>query len=126
MSDDTLQIELVSADRVVWSGQASQINARTVEGELGILANHAPLLSLLAAGVVEIDPIDGDHFKVAVSDGFISVADNRVSILSEDAFLASEIDLDKARAELEAAEESEDEEAARRAEAKIRAVEKPS
>lgn len=126
MSDDTLQIELVSADRVVWSGEASQINARTVEGELGILANHAPLLSLLAAGVVEIDPIDGDHFKVAVSDGFISVADNRVSILSEDAFLASEIDIDKARAELEAAEENEDEEAARRAEAKIHAVEKTS
>lgn len=126
MSTDTLQIELVSADRVVWSGEASQVNARTVEGELGVLPNHAPLLSLLAAGVVEIDPIEGDHFKVAVSDGFISVADNRVSILSEDAFLASEIDLDKARAELEAAEENDDEEAARRAEAKIRTVEKTS
>ncbi len=123
MSDDTLQIELVSADRVVWSGEATQINARTVEGELGVLANHAPLLSLLAAGVVEIDPVEGEHFKVAVSDGFISVADNRVSILSEDAFLASEIDLDQARAELEAAEENDDEEAARRAEAKIRTVE---
>ena len=44
---DLLQIELVAADRVVWSGQASRVIARTVEGDLGVLSGHAPLLSLL-------------------------------------------------------------------------------
>ena len=126
MSDDTLQIELVAADRVVWSGQASQVIARTVDGDLGVLPNHAPLLSLLVPGVVEITPIEGAPFKAAVEEGFLSVANNRVSILSEDAFLASEINLEAARADLAAAEKDENEDASRRANARIRAVEKTS
>ena len=127
MSDDTLQIELVAADRVVWSGQASQVIARTVDGDLGVLPNHAPLLSLLVPGVVEITPIEGAPFRAAVEEGFLSVANNRVSILSEDAFLASEINLEAARADLAAAaEKDEDEDASRRANARIRAVEKTS
>src|SRR5690349_17057725 len=90
---DPIQIELVAADRVVWSGQAREVIARTVEGDLGVLAGHAPLLSLLVPGVVEIYPFDGgDTVRAAVDEGFLSVADNHVSILSEDAFLASEID----------------------------------
>ncbi|CAN5270159.1 F0F1 ATP synthase subunit epsilon [soil metagenome] len=127
MSDDTLQIELVAADRVVWSGAATEVLARTVDGDLGVLANHAPLLSLLVPGVVEIHPVEGDKFRVAVEEGFLSVADNRVSILSEDAFLASEINLDQARAELASALEGADDEddiAVKRAEVKVRAAEK--
>ncbi|MDQ3158367.1 MAG: F0F1 ATP synthase subunit epsilon [Actinomycetota bacterium] len=126
MSEDTLQIELVAADRVVWSGQATQVIARTVEGDLGVLANHAPLLSLLVPGVVEITPTEGAPFRAAVEEGFLSVADNRVSILSEDAFLADEINLEAAKSDLAEAESAEDEDAARRAEARIRAVEKTS
>jgi len=121
---DSLQIELVAADRVVWSGQASMVIARTVEGDLGVLPNHAPLLSLLVPGVVEITPTEGAPFKAAVEEGFLSVANNRVSILSEDAFLANEINLEAARADLATAESADDDAAARRAEARIRAVEK--
>ena len=123
---DPLQIELVSADRVVWSGQASGVLARTVEGDLGVLADHAPLLSLLVPGVVVISPIDGNEIKAAVAEGFISVANNRVSILSEDAFLADEIDVAAVRAELEAAEAAEDETAILRAGAKLSLVDKAS
>lgn len=124
---DPLQIELVSADRVVWSGQASEVLARTVEGDLGVLADHAPLLSLLVPGVVVITPLEGEaDIKAAVAEGFISVANNRVSILSEDAFLADEIDVAAARAELEAAEADEDETAILRAEAKLSLVDKAS
>ncbi|GAA3511950.1 F0F1 ATP synthase subunit epsilon [Aeromicrobium panaciterrae] len=124
---DPLQIELVSADRVVWSGQASEVLARTVEGDLGVLADHAPLLSLLVPGVVVITPLEGEaDIKAAVAEGFISVANNRVSILSEDAFLADEIDAAAARAELEAAEADEDETAILRAEAKLSLVDKAS
>lgn len=120
----TLQIELVAADRTVWSGQAREIIARTVDGDIGVLAGHAPLLSVLVPGVVRIIAEDGNIVFGAVSEGFLSVADNRVSILSEDAHLAEEIDAEQAKAELHAAAEAEDYPEVRRLEAKLLAVEK--
>ncbi len=123
---EPLQIELVAADRVVWSGQAKEVMARTVAGDLGVLSGHAPLLSLLVPGVVEITPLEGDVVRAAVDEGFLSVADNHVSILSEDAFLASEIDAAAVKAELETARAGGDEAAVRRAEAKLRLVDKTS
>lgn len=126
-SGAALQIELVAADRVVWSGQAREVIARTVEGDLGVLVGHAPLLSLLVPGVVEIHPLDGDdRVLAAIGEGFLSVADNHVSILSEDAFLASEIDTAAVTAELEAATAADDSDAVLRAEAKLRLVDKAS
>src|SRR3954447_21122642 len=119
-----LQIELVAADRVVWSGQASEVLARTVDGDLGVLANHSPLLSLLVPGVVEITPLEGEVVRAAIDSGFLSVADNHVSILSEDAFLASEVNAVAAKAELEAAQAADDADAVLRAEAKLRLVDK--
>nr|MCW2727028.1 synthase subunit epsilon [Aeromicrobium sp.] len=125
-SDKALQIELVAADRVVWSGQAKQVMARTVAGDLGVLSGHAPLLSLLVPGVVEITPLEGDVVRAAVEEGFLSVANNHVSILSEDAFLAPEIDAAAVKADLDAARADEDDDAIRRAEAKLRLVDKTS
>ncbi len=93
-SDRTLQVELVAADRTVWSGQATMVIARTVEGDVGILRGHAPLLSLLTDAVVEITAEEGDVVVAAVDGGFLSVAADRVSILSERAVLAEEIDVD--------------------------------
>lgn len=121
-----LQIELVAADRVVWSGQASEVLARTVDGDLGVLANHSPLLSLLVPGVVEITPLEGEVVRAAIDSGFLSVADNHVSILSEDAFLASEVDAAAVKSELEAAQSAEDAEGVLRAEAKLRLIDKAS
>lgn len=122
----TLQIELVAADRVVWSGEAREVIARTAEGDIGVLTGHAPLLSLLVPGVVEIFPVEGDTVRAAVSEGFISVAADRVSILSEDTFLADEVDESAATAELEKARSSDDDLAVRRAEAKLRLIGKAS
>lgn len=90
---EALHVELVSADRVVWSGEASEVLARTVEGELGILRGHTPLLSLLAESAVEIVPVSGQggggsRVKASVDGGFISVANDRVSVLSEHVTLA--------------------------------------
>lgn len=121
-----LQIELVAADRVVWSGQASEVLARTVDGDLGVLANHSPLLSLLVPGVVEITPLEGEVVRAAIDSGFLSVADNHVSILSEDAFLASEVDATAVKADLEAAQAAEDADGVLRAEAKLRLIDKAS
>jgi F-type H+-transporting ATPase subunit epsilon len=125
---DPLHVELVAADRTVWSGEATIVVARTTEGDVGILPDHAPLLGLLADGVVEIRTPSTECYVAAVYGGFLSVAQNRVSILAEFAELSHEIDLEKARRDLErahaAGEDDEDAlEAVRRAETRIRAVE---
>src|SRR6187549_2030573 len=101
---DALQVELVAADRTVWSGEATMVIARTVEGDIGILRGHAPVLSLLTDAAIRIDASDGEVVHAAVDGGFISVAQDRVSILSEHAVLADEIDLSAERSALEAAQ----------------------
>ena len=133
MSDDLLQVELVAADRLVWSGEAKMVIARTTEGDVGILPHHAPMLSLMVDGVVDVQTVDGETWVAAVDAGFLSVANNRISILSEHAEMSHEIDLENARADLERAKasgeyatEAEAQEAVRRAEARIRAVERAS
>ena len=75
--------------------------ARTTEGDVGILPNHAPLLSSIIEGVVDVQTAEGETWIAAVDAGFLSVADNRVSILAERAEMSHEIDLEKAREELE-------------------------
>lgn len=127
---EPLQVELVSADRLVWSGEAAQVIARTTEGDVGILPGHAPLLSLLVSGVVDVQTTEGETWVAAVSAGFISVAANRVSVLAEYAEMSHDIDLEKARHDLEraqAAGESNNDAAVehvRLAEARIRAAER--
>ena len=130
MADKVMQVELVAADRLVWSGEASMVIARTSEGDVGILPDHAPMLSLMVDGVVDVRTAEGETWLAAVNTGFLSVAGNRISILSEQAEMSHEIDLERARADLErarAAGEDADEaqEAAARAwaEARIRASE---
>jgi len=86
---DALHVELISTDRIVWSGDASFIVARTVDGEIGILRGHTPVLSLLDEGKVEITPTSGAKFEASVDGGFISVAHDRVSILAEHAELGA-------------------------------------
>jgi len=129
---DALMVELVAADRMVWSGEATMVIARTVEGDIGVLRGHAPVLSLLTQAIVEITAEDG-HTVFAVADGgFLSVANDRVSILSEHAELATEVDVDEARALLEDAKGGhfragdETERRIRMAEARIRVVERDS
>ncbi|TCJ31130.1 F0F1 ATP synthase subunit epsilon [Nocardioides jejuensis] len=130
-TDKLLTVSLVAADRVVWEGEATMVIARTTEGDVGILPNHAPLLSLMVDGVVDIRTPQGETWVAAVDAGFLSVADNRVSILSEHAEMSHEIDLEKARHDLERALAAGEDngsatEAVRKAEARIRAVEKAS
>jgi len=78
-----LNVELVSPQERVWSGQAKFISARTIEGDLGVLPDHAPLFGVLVDGVVRIDGVDGTSTEFSVHGGFISVSNNRVSILAE-------------------------------------------
>ena len=133
MSDALMQVELVSADRLVWSGRAKMVVARTTEGDVGILPGHAPMLALMLDGVVDVTTENGESWVAAVDAGFLSVAKNLISILSEHAQMSHDIDLEKARTELERcrAEGASDDDAARKAQeawaaAQVRAAERAS
>lgn len=122
----TMHVALVSPERELWSGEAASLFARTLEGELGILPNHAPLFgALVDGGVVRIDAESGS-VTAAVQGGFLSVADNKVSVLAEWAQFADDVDVDAVRAELADAEAAGDDPAAvkraRRARAQLKAA----
>lgn len=122
----TMQVDLVSVERPIWSGEANAVYARTSEGEIGIMPGHAPLLGALAPGwLVRIQQADGVEQRVAVHGGFLSVRSDGVSVLAELAESSDEIDVARARAALERAGTGTDEEsvAARdRALARLRAA----
>jgi F-type H+-transporting ATPase subunit epsilon len=76
-------VELVSPSQRVWSGQAEMVSARTIDGDLGILSGHTQLFGVLVDGTVTIKGTDGSTTDFNISGGFLSVANNRVSILTE-------------------------------------------
>ena len=78
----SLNVELVAADRKVWSGEASMVRARSTEGEIGIMPGHTPLLSVLIEGDVVIHGTDGDQ-TASVDGGFLSVDHDNVTIVAE-------------------------------------------
>lgn len=78
-----LSVVVVSADREVWSGEASRVVARTTEGEIGILAGHEPLLGLVAGGEVRILTTEGSTVRAQADGGFLSVANDRVSVVAD-------------------------------------------
>jgi F-type H+-transporting ATPase subunit epsilon len=100
----TVHVELVSVERLLWSGDATMVIARTTEGELGVLPGHAPLLGELApGGVVRIQQEGGEELTFAVHGGFLSVTEDGVSILAEIAERSDEIDVARAQQALERA-----------------------
>lgn len=120
-----MNVELVAPDRVVWSGEAEMVSARTTEGDIGILANHEPMLGVLVEHPVRIKREGEDELVAAVLGGFLSVTRDSVSVLAESVELADEIDASEARQEYDRASGSDDDEdkaAARRAAARLRTV----
>lgn len=99
-----LTVEVVSATGIAWEGKALSVIARTTEGDIGIMADHEPFLAGLVPCAAEVLTVDGMREIVALDGGLISVADNRVSLLSQFARIAQEIDLSAAEHELAAAE----------------------
>jgi len=101
----TMQVELVSPEKVVFSGEATQVITRTLGGgEIAFLPGHAPFLGALTENHTRITLADGSQLDVAVHGGFVQVADNKVSILSDIAELADQIDRGRAMAAKERAE----------------------
>jgi F-type H+-transporting ATPase subunit epsilon len=102
----TLRVALAVPDGEVWAGPAEMVIAKTMDGDIGVLTGHAPVLGILAPGsVVRIRPEEDGAAEVsaAVSDGFFSVAGDRVSILARQALLGPDIDTAAAQAALDEA-----------------------
>ncbi len=125
-----LRVEVVSPERTLYSGEADMVLARTTEGEIAFLTGHVPFIGSLGVGRVIIrTPEGGDEILAAVHGGFVEVNDDKVTVLSDTAELAGDIDVDRARRALEAAEEGGDEEeddveaAKRRAELRLELAE---
>ena len=117
----------MAVDRKVWTGTGKLVVVKTPEGELGIMANHEPVLSLLVNGVVRIETSDNQKVAVAVHGGFVAVDSNNVRVLAEVAELGSDVDVDRARAALARAKEAgldspEELAAAHRAESRLKAA----
>jgi len=104
-----MSVELVQPEGELWAGEAQLVIARTLDGEIGLLTNHAPVIGILAEGsTVQIrpqNPSDPDVFA-AVSGGFMSMADNRVSILARQAQLGRDVDTTATQAALDQALEA--------------------
>ena len=100
----TMQVAFVVPDRELWSGEARTVIAKTTEGDIGVLTGHAPVFGVLAEGsMVEILTDEAEPVRAAVSGGFLSVADDQVSILAAQGQLAGEVDADRAQQELDTA-----------------------
>ncbi|MDI6022021.1 F0F1 ATP synthase subunit epsilon [Leucobacter sp. UT-8R-CII-1-4] len=84
-----LKVSVVSAHTEIWSGEANQVVAKTVEGEIGILGGHEPLLALLASGEVRVTAADGGKIVVDAEDGFLSVDHDTVTIVASKAALVA-------------------------------------
>jgi len=78
-----LHVELVAADRKVWEGDAAKVSARSVDGDLGILPGHTPLLGVLVTGDIRIDTSGGQRQSVTIDSGFLSVDHDRVTVVAE-------------------------------------------
>src|ERR1700689_2777244 len=98
-------------DRSLWSGSAEMVIAKTIDGDIGVMTGHAPVFGILSPGsVVRIREVPGDEspgdvVRAAVRDGFLSVTDNRGSILASSGELSGEGDASAAQADLTAATE---------------------
>jgi F-type H+-transporting ATPase subunit epsilon len=124
----TLQVELVSPERILYSGEAEMVVCRTAGGgEVAFLTGHAPFLGALDTGLVRVKTSGGEEVA-AVHGGFVEVRDNRVIVLSDVAELAKDIDTARAqRAKDAATGDDEDAVAARaRAEARLNAASRAS
>ena len=82
-----LNVSLVSADAEVWTGEASLVVAKTVEGEIGIMSGHEPVLAILASGEVRITREDGSKVLANAQDGFLSMEGETLTIVAGNAAL---------------------------------------
>jgi F-type H+-transporting ATPase subunit epsilon len=103
----SFQVDIVTPEAVVWSGEAELVTARTTEGDIGVLADHQPTMAALATGAIKV--VHGDGITIAgIHGGFLQIFRNQVTLLTDRAEL-TEGTVEEARraaAELRESEES--------------------
>ena len=114
-----MDVDIVAVERKVWSGKATFVFTRTTTGEIGILPRHIPLVAqLVDDAMVRVEREGEDDLRIAVDGGFMSVTDDGVIILAEDAEFDSEINADRAKQDAD----SDDPQVAARGRARLRAL----
>ena len=101
MSEMTIRV--VTPDKLVFDGEAQRVFARGIDGDFAILKNHIPMMTPLGVGELRIDTGSESHY-VAIDNGILEVSKNHINILSNDALLAEDIDVARAKMELEQSE----------------------
>lgn len=101
---EMFELKIIEPDGMFYEGQASFLEFASVMGEMGVYANHIPLTTILAPGVVKIHN-DGQVKKAAVMGGFIEIQKDRITVMAEDAQWPDEIDVERAKAAKKRAEE---------------------
>ncbi|HWJ98969.1 MAG TPA: F0F1 ATP synthase subunit epsilon [Acidimicrobiales bacterium] len=97
----TMTVQVVSPERILWSGEAEMVTARTIEGgDISFQTGHAPFVGALQTGKVTIRPGDADPIVFAVHGGFVEVSNDEVSLLSDVSEAADQIDVERAQAAL--------------------------
>lgn len=95
----TLQVQLVSPERILWTGDAEMVTARTIDGgDISFLTGHAPFVGALEIGKVLVRPQDGADVEFAVHGGFVEVSNDEVSLLTDVSEAADAIDVERATA----------------------------
>ncbi|MEX0700262.1 MAG: F0F1 ATP synthase subunit epsilon [Acidimicrobiia bacterium] len=83
------RVDVVSPEATVWSGEATFVVARTPDGEIGILADHEPVLASLVTSAVLVDGVDGTRTTIGVHGGFLQVYENQVTLLTDRAQIST-------------------------------------
>ena len=99
MESTSINLEIVSPDRKVYSGEVKSVSAPGIEGGFQVLSNHAPYVTTLGIGKVKIESTDGSELIYAISGGIFEVSKNKATILAESIESQEEIDADKVKAE---------------------------
>ena len=101
---DLFELKIIEPDGMFFEGEASFLEFTSVTGEMGVYANHIPLTTILAPGVVKIHH-SGDVKKAAVMGGFVEIQKDRITVMAEDAQWPEDIDVERAKAAKKRAEE---------------------
>ena len=99
-----MNLEIITAERQVYSDEVDMVIAPGIDGQLGILPQHAPLMTILKPGEMTVRK-DGEDMYVAVAGGFMEVIGNKVSVLADACERSDEIDEERAQAAMERAQE---------------------
>lgn len=104
MADNTFMLEIVTPEEILYKEEVQFMVAPATEGEFGVLKNHAPLVAALKIGVLRFQDPAGQESRIAISGGFVEVVDNVSRVLAETAEHGHDIDILRAKASRERAE----------------------